>query len=512
MVMQSAAQAAIHAAHPQTAPSAYSRAIKWLSLAIGVATLLAALAFLLWLVSDYERVWVHPEYFYLVERILDKHFGFRDFLSFFDCDAIGEQCTRARFVTYLATGFVAKTRLLLWTVVPPHPSFSPVWLLSFASLFFFFKAVVLLTRDRAIAYAVTGLYVVSVGFLSHFAQLLHVAKPLVCFFMIMSIYCAVGLADLGPKAAVNLRRRWWAALSASLVAAFLSDEIGWFTWVAIPLIAPSLFVRNGRLLWRPVLGYIAIPLATIIFLTFIAPIGSWFLFKQHFNFWGWAFHWGWTFPGVPNSPAGLSFYERFTISAILTGGRNMAYGVVVVPQLGLWATTIGWSLTFTALTVLFAFAPNKWLVARLSVVLCGYSAFQGLITLRGVSVVGNTTYSSYYYGSSFPIFAFLLLASLLASKVGRIAALTIVPYVFVAQIGNFLILNTDARLPLENQSYPPAIIDRYKGVGYNIPLNFQKTLEVWRAARRGEPLAPYASLFSVSDLWLLRELRLVQSP
>jgi hypothetical protein len=486
--------------------------MKRLSLVAGIATLVAALAFLLWLVSDYEQVWVHPEYFYLVRRVLNKHLGFGDFLSFFDCNVIGEQCTRARFVTYLATGFVFKTRLLLWTIVPPHPSFSPVWLLSFASLVFFFKTIVLLTRDRAIAYAVTGLYVVSVGFLSHFAQLLHVAKPLVCFFMILSIYCAVRLADLGPKASVDLRRRWWGALSGSLVGASLSDEIGWFTWAAIPLIAPSLFVRDGRLLWRLIIGYAAIALATIIFLTFIAPIGSWFLFKQHFNFWGWAFHWGWTFPGLPNATEELSFFERFTISAILNGGRNMAYGVVIVPQLGSWATTIGWSLTFATLAALFAFAPNKWLVIRLAIVLCGYTAFQGLITLRGVSVVGNTTYHTYYYGSSFPIFVFLLLASLLASKIGRVAALAIVPYVFVAQIGNFLILNKDARLPLEKQSYPSAITDRYKGIGYNLPLTFQKTLEIWRAARRGEPLAQYASQFSVSDLWLLRELELMQSP
>src|SRR6266508_3254093 len=91
-------------------------------------------------------------------------------------------------------------RLLLWEAIPPHPSFSPVWILSLASLFLLFRIVVLLTRDRAIAYAIVGLYIVSVGFMSHFAQLLHAAKPLVCFFMIASIYCALRLVELGPKA------------------------------------------------------------------------------------------------------------------------------------------------------------------------------------------------------------------------------------------------------------------------------------------------------------------------
>jgi hypothetical protein len=480
---------------------------------LGIATVLSAMAFFLWVITDYRQVWVHPEYFYQIDRhaIPNKHLGFGDVLGFFNCDAIGEHCTRARFVTYLVTGPVVKIRLLLWQVLPPHPSFSPIWLLSIASLFLLFRAVVLLIKRSDVAYAIVGLYIVSVGFMSHFAQLLHAAKPLVCFFMIGSIYCAARLIDLGPREPITRRLLWWGALGSSLVGAFLSDEIGWFMWPAIPLIAPSLFVRDGRLLWRPVLGYVAVPLGTIIFLTFIAPIGSWFLFKQQFNFWGWAFHWGWRLPGLENVPEELSLLERFTMSAILNGGRNMAYNIVVVPQLGLWATTVGWSLTVTALAVMFAFAPNKWLVIRLSVVLCGYIAFQGLITLRGVNVVGNTTYHTYYYGSSFPIFALLVLAPLLAGGVGRGLALIIVPYLFVAQIGNFMLLNDDARVSLERQSYGPSVTDKYAGIGYNTPLTFARTLEVWRAARRGEQVASYANQLSVSDLWLLREMQRLHS-
>jgi hypothetical protein len=92
--------------------------------------------------------------------------------------------------------------------------------LSLASLFLLFRIVVLLTRDRAIAYAIVGLYIVSVGFMSHFAQLLHAAKPLVCFFMIASIYCALRLVELGPKAPPASLRLRWGLLISSLIAPF----------------------------------------------------------------------------------------------------------------------------------------------------------------------------------------------------------------------------------------------------------------------------------------------------
>jgi hypothetical protein len=251
------------------------------------AVVVCATAFWLWVITDYRQVWVHPEYFYHIDRhtVPDKHFRFKDLSGFFDCDAIGEQSQRARFLNNLITGPVIKTRLLLWEAIPPHPSFSPVWILSLTSLFLLFRIVVLLTRDRAIAYAIVGLYIVSVGFMSHFAQLLHAAKPLVCFFMIASIYCALRLVELGPKAPPASLRLRWGLLIASLIGAFLSDEIGWFMWPAVPAIEPSLFIREGKLLWRPILGYMALIPAMALFLTFVAPAGAWFFFRQHFEFW-----------------------------------------------------------------------------------------------------------------------------------------------------------------------------------------------------------------------------------
>jgi hypothetical protein len=474
----------------------------------GLAVVVCATAFWVWVITDYRQVWVHPEYFYHIDRhtIADKHFRLKDLSGFFNCDAIGEQCQRARFLNNLITGLVIKTRLLLWEAVPPHPTFSPVWILSLASLFLLFRIVVLLTRDRAIAYAIVGLYIVSVGFMSHFADLLHAAKPLVCFFMIASIYCALRLVELGPKASPASLRLWWGLLVASLIGAFLSDEIGWFMWPAIPLIAPSLFIRDGKLLWRPILGYIALIPVMALFLTFIAPAGSWVFFRQHFEFWGWTFN-----LGRVAAPGELSLLERFTTQAILSGAYNMLYNVIVMPQLGPWTPAIGWSGTMVVLALL-VFAPDKWLAIRLLIVLCGYIFFQGLITLRAANFVGHTTHNTYYYGSSFPIFALLALAPLLTSRVGHVAAIAIAPYLFVAQIANFLRLNNDARLPLEVQSYPSHVTARYPGIGYNKPLTFAKTLELWRAVRAGQPAESRASEFSVSDLWLLNEMQRLQSP
>jgi hypothetical protein len=109
--------------------------------AAGLFVIVCATAFWLWVITDYRQVWAHPEYFYHINRhtVPDKHFRLKDLSGFFNCDAIGEQCQRARFLNNLATGLVIKTRLLLWEAVPPHPTFSPVWTLSFASLFLLFR-------------------------------------------------------------------------------------------------------------------------------------------------------------------------------------------------------------------------------------------------------------------------------------------------------------------------------------------------------------------------------------
>jgi hypothetical protein len=246
--------------------------------------------------------------------------------------------------------------------------------------------------------------------------------------------------------------------------------------------------------------------AMALFLTFIAPAGSWFFFRQHFAFWGWTFN-----LGRVAASGELSLLERFTAKAILTGGYNMLYNMIIMPQLGPWTPPMGWSVTL-ALLALLAFAPDKWLAIRLLIVLCGYIFFQGLITLRAANFVGHTTHNTYYYGSSFPIFALLALAPLLTSRVGHVAAIAIAPYLFVAQIANFLRLNNDARLPLEVQSYPSHVTARYPGIGYNKPLTFAKTLELWRAVRAGQPAESRASEFSVSDLWLLNEMQRLQSP
>jgi hypothetical protein len=161
---------------------------------------------------------------------------------------------------------------------------------------------------------------------------------------------------------------------------------------------------------------------------------------------------------------------------------------------------------------LFVFAPleRKMLFVKLLSLVILYTFFQGLNTLRQANVVGYTTYNSFYYGSSFPIFLLLALSPLLAVGREQIAwarwtAYLFLPYLFVAGLANWVIVNNGPKTSLE-PSYPPQWTTEYPGVQPGVPLTFQKTLTAWRSAKAGQSLADTYAQFAISDLWLFKEL------
>jgi hypothetical protein len=219
--------------------------------------------------------------------------------------------------------------------------------------------------------------------------------------------------------------------------------------------------------------------------------------------------WGWLFPANAASAGEMSLMQRFSVKAMLIGGYNMAADLLTFrdTKFAPW----GWVIAATAIATMIRFASNKWLSFRLLCLVAGYVLFQGTLTLLRANIVGFPTHNTYYYGSSFTIFALLWLASLLTSSVGRAIGMLLVPYMLAAEIYNFVIFNDPQKPGIEAQSYPQAALQEFPGVEPKRPLSFRKTYALWRAARAGHPIQELAGQFAVADVWLLREMMIVQT-
>ena len=169
---------------------------------------------------------------------------------------------RLRLFSYLGYVVTRETRLALWSVAPPHPSFTPLWMLTLLAgpmLLFTFLRIEL--RSRATAMTGVAVYLVSVGYLSGATMLFHAGKPLANVVVIATLLLSAhinsrmqrrpfedGIAPAPP------RLLWFGLLGLLTVAPFV-DETAVFAY-AIPLVwCPSVFWPR-RWPGRAGLGYV----------------------------------------------------------------------------------------------------------------------------------------------------------------------------------------------------------------------------------------------------------------
>ena len=154
---------------------------------------------------------------------------------------------RARLLNYAANILTLESRLMLWNVLPPHPSFTPVWLLTLlAGPALLYRFLLNELGNHRAALAGVAVYLVSAGNLSGVTMLFNQAKPLANVAVIGTLYLSsrintavrpqpdAGSAGVPP-------RPQWIALLLLLAAAPFTDETGVFAF-AIPLVwCPGLF-------------------------------------------------------------------------------------------------------------------------------------------------------------------------------------------------------------------------------------------------------------------------------
>jgi len=464
----------------------------------------ASLVIIALCVTDYSITWMHPEVF-LAER---KHvlalteIHWRDVARFFDCEALSDICAEARFLSYL-TGYVNSFfRLWLVRYIPPHPSISITWLLSFASLYFFYRTIVLLTDDPPAALLGTGLYALSAGYLSSLLMLFNPAKALAGFFVNFCLFQATRVRR-SPD-----HRAWSVAavvLYLSLFLAYCSDQSCWFLCGGIPVLLVDWRQRRD---WPFLACVVATFPLFLAFVTWAAPaiVKSLWGYTD-FEFWSYVFNVGRAAKGVP-------FLERLNVRTLGAIAYNMLQSEFTWWRSGSTVAALSLLPLVTAILAAAGLASRQMrlLLARTALLLALFTCYESLLLTRHFVEAGT-----FYYGALFPNFALPMVAVAISclrgarTDLGARAARAVacLAAIYLGYISFTWCMNFNrywmgvhdrlyARTDLVPQDYGPLTL--------GAPLSEAKVAAYWRAARTGEDFRRLRPAFAPRDIWLFEKL------
>lgn len=421
--------------------------------ATALAVFALALLHLAGLVCDYSRCFQDAEvYGHWAGRILmyGKNFSCSDFAAALDAFALDGD-SRPRFLSYLCVVWTVKARLALWNFLPPHPSFSPVWIFSLLlapwGLYRFLKGELGCPWRALLG---TGLYLATAGYLSSASMLFHSGKGLANVAVIGTLLAALR-ANRSLPADPAAPPRFPAAMIVFLVGVLpvllFADETALFALVVLPIwnsrfffprrwTGPHVRACLGNLAWAAVP-----PAVFLLFVFFAAPR------LAH------------SFYGVP-----------FDFGSYLA--RNGEVGKFDLPHLVQNATTLlaaamaPWSALRTAIPVAEAPIHGGWILAgclaawaglggatfirrrhaatfaRAGLLAILFVVFQTLVDAHHPS---ELVASGFYYGGIFSVWIAILLACALGSFWDgprlRWLAVGAAGYFLAIQLANFAQLN-----------------------------------------------------------------------
>lgn len=224
-----------------------------------------------------------------------QNLSLRDILNAFDFPSFGEH-SRPRFLSYFFYIIILKTRLLLWKLMLPHPSLSPIWLLTLViSPFLFYKFLRRVLDDKNAALAGVLVYISSCGYLFNATMLFHPGKPLVNVVIIILFYLLAKKHPL-PKiinhSHTNRKIDWqhMQTFFPWVIIALFLDETGLFClgilaiWNYRYFIPYRLSPGNLYVCVRNCLIYSTPLLVFFIIATAVVPAITHAEFGQEFNF------------------------------------------------------------------------------------------------------------------------------------------------------------------------------------------------------------------------------------
>ncbi len=197
---------------------------------------------LIQIVADYDLAFTNADNLFVIIHGTLTHglsFTWKDFGLAFDGWAI-EESNRPRFLNYFLLIVNYKFRLWLWQYTLPHPSFSPIWIITHLAgpvlLYVFIKEAL---DSRLAALSGVVLYLSSTGGSYSLPMLFHMGKPVLNVAMIIAMICALRMYRSHCKDARFVTPRlslsdFW-VFGVFLFFAFFLDE------TAVLLLLPMLF-------------------------------------------------------------------------------------------------------------------------------------------------------------------------------------------------------------------------------------------------------------------------------
>jgi hypothetical protein len=404
------------------------------------AALIYAVGHFVWLVTDYDNVFVHPDFYgHIVQETVVNglRIQWSDALYALQIRSPGE--FRPRFLAYGIAALDQKIRLFLYDFFLVPPTFLLIaWTLQLAvAPWCLFRLMDELTKNRRAATCAVAVYLTSVGFLSGFSMSLLQGKALSHVVFIVVLYV---MARLEREARPGLllyqipSRTTYAVLGILLAGLFL-DEMPLF---AFPLVA---VLFHGRFLpptvrrqdiRRVVLNLAFFSLPLLIFLAVvlivIPPITKKY-FGVPFDYLGNALAIGTHTFGArsmltgPYSTFGpgtvaANFVTLFGVSLVpwqLSPFVTSPFGAYPGTQVTNWPKIVIFAAVFggLAVTAVRSAAPAVKYLRRTILAIALFLIFYSLVAIRHIPVS-----TGYYYGSAFAALLALLMSSWYAASEG----------------------------------------------------------------------------------------------
>lgn len=427
---------------PPEAPAAQWRSLAGLraepATAIALVAVIVAAAHLVYLLADYQHVFVHPEWYFrlLPDTVRDGvTLSARDLV-----DALQPRLSesRPRWLMYFIAAVDQKLRFWLYQWGPVYPTLSPVaWLLQLlVAPVCLYRLLVELTRDRAAGLAGLAVYLSSIGFLSGFTMLFMPGKTLSNSIFMAALYAAaVATGKLRPGQTLAEAPGWskYLVLVALFVGLFV-DEMPLATFLIVPLVFWPQFLpilprpaRRSDLatrIWPTVKNglFFALPgLAFLVVVLLIAPPLLRYLYDFHFDYLAETL-------GIGVTGSSLAVAREPLTLALVTENFTNLVGLSLAPYHlsplimspfgdfpGSQVTNLPKALLLVGFFGVGAWAGWRaratfgWQILGLMAALVVFTLFLSLVMIRHIPII-----TGYYYGAGF--------SSLFALLVGLIVA------------------------------------------------------------------------------------------
>ena len=207
---------------------------------------------------NYDNAWIHPEKIQTHEYFLKNGTAFKpeDLIRGIDISRIepGKPERITRPFSNLFELINAKFRVWLWQFIPPHPSLSLSWPISFILvpilLFHFFRN---MGCNEEISLGGVMLYIATIGFLGPIIMLFHPGKNFVNIIAVLCLYLASVIKktlekkNISDKTETHLPYVQFVLLCVMIYLSFFWDESGVFIFVIIfVLFFDSIFLKTGK--------------------------------------------------------------------------------------------------------------------------------------------------------------------------------------------------------------------------------------------------------------------------